>query len=95
MRIGVEQGGVDERLAAEEQAGVVGPPAYGLAAAEGDQVEAHAVVAGEPLERRHIGGGVQQRRHLVLSGQLDPLAGTNAAARFILVHEEHEPWCAY
>ena len=85
---GVEPGRRDEVLPAEQQAGAL-RSADPLAAGERHQIEAHAGVLPQVLDRRHVGGRVVQRRNGVLLSKLGELRVLNPPFLVVVVVEEH------
>ena len=88
VRRRVQAGRGDQILPAEQQAGAL-RAAKALAAGERDEVEAHLRVLPQVLDRRHVGGGVVQRRNAVLLSELDELLVLDPPFRVVVVVEEH------
>ena len=83
------RGGCDQVLAAQQQAGAL-RTADALAAGERHQVEAHRRVLPEVLDRRHVGGGVVERRDAVLLAEPRELLVLDLpVASSCVVEEEH------
>ena len=84
----VEPGRLDQVLAAQQQARRL-RPAQALAAGEADQVEPHLGVSPEVLDRRDVRGRVDQRRDVVLLGDLDEFLVVDLPLGVGEVEEEH------
>jgi len=87
---GVEagDGGGDEVLAAEEDAGALGA-ADGLAAGEGNEVEAFFLVLEETFAGGGVGGGVEEGGDAAALGDGEPVAAVDVAVGVAIVEEEH------
>src|SRR4029453_13445931 len=81
-------GGIDQVLAAYQEARALRPPQR-FTAGECDQVETFANVLRQPADRRSVRGGVIERGYAALLAHADPLVALDLAVGLHFVVEEH------